>query len=183
VKEVLPASTVTDLNRDGLLRRIPRRLTNDATTCIECVINYIASDIGDNEVVIVITGDQSIIDVELFHLVEDNKIPIFLISYPAIFQLNGINVPQDYLPNPLSYGNEQSCTVGVPWPNGTFYFAIIAEDGAGNRGLVSNIVSLYIHEEVTTITPAADSHQLLLLFIFGMFISRQLGTVRDEKNI
>ena len=35
--------------------------------------------------VIVITGDQSIVDddVELFDLVEDNKIPIFLISYPA----------------------------------------------------------------------------------------------------
>ena len=80
---MLPAST--DLNRDGLYGRIPRRVTNDPTPCIECALNHIAPDSGDNEVVIVITGDQSIVDddVELFDLVEDNKIPIFLISYPA----------------------------------------------------------------------------------------------------
>ena len=47
----------------------------------------------------------------------------------------------------MSYGSVQSCTVSVPWPNEPFYFAIVAEDDAGNRGLVSNIVSVYIHEE------------------------------------
>jgi len=85
VKEVLPSSTVTDLNRDGLYGRIPRRVTNDLTPCIECALNHIASDIGDNEVVIVITGDQSKVDDagEVFDLVEDKKVPIFLISYPA----------------------------------------------------------------------------------------------------
>ena len=61
VREVLPASTVTDQNRDGLYGRIPHRVTNDPTPCVECAINHIASDIGDNEVVIVITGDQSIV--------------------------------------------------------------------------------------------------------------------------
>ena len=64
------------------------------------------------------------------------------------FSSKSIQVPQEYLPKPLPYGSEQSCTVGVPWPNEPFSFAIVAEDGAGNRGQVSNIVSVYIHEEV-----------------------------------
>ena len=52
-----------------------RQNTNDPTPFIECAINHIASDIGDNEVVIVMTGDQSVMDdsVELLDIMEGSQ--------------------------------------------------------------------------------------------------------------
>jgi hypothetical protein len=81
------------------------------------------------------------------------------------FRSKGIQVPQEYLPKPLPYGIVQSCTVGVPWPNEPFYFAIVAEDGTGNKGMVSNIVSVFNHEEAKQID--ADSLLLMEMMNYG----------------
>merc|ERR1719305_1641240 len=54
------------------------------------------------------------------------------------------------VPSPEPAGTEQRCTVGVPWPNEVFYYAIVAFDAAGNRGQVSNIIPVFVNEPVTT---------------------------------
>ena len=38
----------------------------------------------------------------------------------------------------------------MPWTNEVFYYAIVALDERGNRGQISNIVTVYIHEVTTT---------------------------------
>lgn len=38
----------------------------------------------------------------------------------------------------------------MPWTNEVFYYAIVALDERGNRGKISNIVTVYIHEVTTT---------------------------------
>ena len=40
VKEVLPTTTVTEANRDGLFGRIPRRVTEDIRYCDLLFINF-----------------------------------------------------------------------------------------------------------------------------------------------
>ena len=61
-----------------------------------------------------------------------------------------IPVHESLLPIPSDHsGQEQSATVGLPWANEIFYYAIVAVDEAGNRGEVSNIVPVYA-EEITT---------------------------------
>ena len=61
-----------------------------------------------------------------------------------------IPVHASLIPAPEESGAEQRCTVGVPWPNEVFYYAIVAFDEAGNRGKISNTVSVYIKEEPST---------------------------------
>ena len=68
------------------------------------------------------------------------------------FEEVGILVHSSFTPTPLEYGVRQTCTVGVPWPNEVFYYAIIAIDDAGNKSPISNVISVYIHEELTTTT-------------------------------
>ena len=63
-----------------------------------------------------------------------------------------IPVHASLIPAPEESGAEQRCTVGVPWPNEVFYYAIVAFDEAGNRGKISNTVSVYIKEEPSTET-------------------------------
>ena len=55
----------------------------------------------------------------------------------------GILVHSSLVPVPEDYGVEQRSTVGIPWPNEVFYYAIVAYDEEDNRGEVSNIVSVY----------------------------------------
>ena len=55
-----------------------------------------------------------------------------------------------FTPKPLSYGQRQTCTVGVPWPNEVFYYAVVSVDEAGNRSPISNIISVYISEGEAT---------------------------------
>ena len=62
-----------------------------------------------------------------------------------------------FTPKPLSYGQRQTCTVGVPWPNEVFYYAIVSVDEAGNRSPISNIISVYISEGEATEESAASS--------------------------
>ena len=62
----------------------------------------------------------------------------------------GILVHTSLIPVPEIYGTLQRSTVGIPWPNEVFYYAIVAFDEEGNRGLVSNIVSVYAEEKPST---------------------------------
>ena len=62
-----------------------------------------------------------------------------------------IPVHASLIPAPEDSGAEQRCTVGVPWPNEVFYYAIVAFDEAGNRGKISNTVSVYIKEEPSAV--------------------------------
>jgi len=75
----------------------------------------------------------------------------------ANYDSKGILVHSDSLPIPLSYGTNQSCTAGVPWTNQIFYYAIVAFDERNNRGPISNIVTIYIHEATTTPTTTTST--------------------------
>lgn len=66
------------------------------------------------------------------------------------FGEQGILVHSSLVPSPDLQGVEQRCTVGVPWPNEVFYYAIVAFDAAGNRGEVSNSIAIYVNEPITT---------------------------------
>ncbi len=44
----------------------------------------------------------------------------------STFTEKGISVHDSFLPVPLVYGQKQKCTVGVPWPNEVFYYALVA---------------------------------------------------------
>ena len=79
------------------------------------------------------------------------------------FTSKGIPVKEETLPSPVSYGNIQFCIISVPHPNEPFFFAIVAEDSAGNRSPVSNIISIYIHKEEPQTTIDTNFHPLLLL--------------------
>ena len=68
------------------------------------------------------------------------------------FSEMGILVHASFTPTPLDYGQLQTCTVGVPWPNEVFYYALVAFDAAGNRSPISNVISVYIYEAPTTTT-------------------------------
>jgi hypothetical protein len=76
------------------------------------------------------------------------------------FNEQGILVHQSLVPSPEQPGKEQRCTVGVPWPEEIFYYAVVAYDEAGNRGEVSNIISVYVKEPVTTSTEDATTISL-----------------------
>ncbi len=81
----------------------------------------------------------------------------------ASFEETGILVHSSFTPTPLNYGQRQTTTVGVPWPNEVFYYAIVSIDAAGNRSPISNIISVYISEaessatEAKTEAPSSDS--------------------------
>ena len=66
------------------------------------------------------------------------------------FGEQGIMIHTSLVPSPEPAGTEQRCTVGVPWPNEVFYYAIVAFDAAGNRGEVSNIIPVFVKEPMTT---------------------------------
>ena len=70
-----------------------------------------------------------------------------------------ILVDASLVPTPAEYGEQQDCTVGVPWPGQTFYYGIVAFDEAGNRGEISNVVSVRIdkkEEPSVTLLPFVD---------------------------
>ena len=70
-----------------------------------------------------------------------------------------ILVDASLVPTPLAYGQRQECTVGVPWPGQTFFYAIVAVDDAGNRGEISNVVTVRIdkkEEPTVTLLPFTD---------------------------
>ena len=65
----------------------------------------------------------------------------------------GILVHTSLIPVPEEYGVEQRSTVGIPWPNEVFYYAIVAYDEEGNRAEVSNVISVYAEEKPSTPSP------------------------------
>ena len=72
-----------------------------------------------------------------------------------------ISVHSSLIPMPLPAGSQQRCTVGVPWHNQAFFYAVVAIDAAGNRGLISNVVSIYVKESKQTVdAPAFDQVEL-----------------------
>ena len=75
------------------------------------------------------------------------------------FTDTGILVHTSLVPVPEEYGTEQRSTVGIPWPNEVFYYAIVAIDEEGNRGEVSNVVSVYAEETPPTPAPSIGFDQ------------------------
>lgn len=80
----------------------------------------------------------------------------------ATFADKGILVHSDAVPTPAGYGALQTAAAGVPWPNQIFYYAIVAFDERGNRGAVSNLVPVYIHEATTTVPAVVEGAELEL---------------------
>lgn len=74
----------------------------------------------------------------------------------------GILVHTSLIPIPESYNSEQRSTVGIPWPNEVFYYAIVAYDEEGNRGQVSNVISVFAEEKPPTPTPSVGFDQAIL---------------------
>ena len=68
-----------------------------------------------------------------------------------------ISVHSSLIPIPLVAGSQQRCTVGVPWHNQAFFYAVVAIDAAGNKGQISNVVSIYVKESETETTSTLDS--------------------------
>merc|ERR1719468_1105868 len=73
----------------------------------------------------------------------------------------GILVHADNLPVPEARGTRQIGLAGVDCTDELFFYAIVAVDEKGNRGQISNIVSVYIHELTTTTTTTTESASTL----------------------
>ena len=73
------------------------------------------------------------------------------------YQQRSIPVHTSLVPIPLPPGSEQRCTVGVPWHGQDFYYAVLAIDAAGNRGLISNTVTISISAPSSTPIPKVTS--------------------------
>ena len=71
--------------------------------------------------------------------------------------MQGILVHADTLPIPGQFGARQTCNASIPWTNQIFYYAIVAFDEKGNRGPISNMVTVYIHEPTTTTTVSSTT--------------------------
>ena len=85
VKEVLPTTTVTELNRDGLFGRIPRRVLEDEEPCVDCALEKALYQAGHNEVVILISGVETKMNnhAGVLREVREKEIPVYVISYPC----------------------------------------------------------------------------------------------------
>ena len=70
------------------------------------------------------------------------------------FHLKGIPVHESLLPFPAESGTRQTATVSLPWANELFYYGIVAFDESNNRGLVSNLIPVYIIEIATSTSMA-----------------------------
>ena len=68
----------------------------------------------------------------------------------------------------------------MPWTNEIFYYGIVAIDDEGNRGEISNLVAVYIHEETTTSTTTTTKKPSGLLTM--QTASRRLGVVGDDEG-
>lgn len=66
------------------------------------------------------------------------------------FLSSGIPVNENFLPDPLPSGTEQTCRVNLPMANEVFYYALVSVDESGNRSPISNLVSAKAIEVTTT---------------------------------
>ena len=71
----------------------------------------------------------------------------------------------------------------MPWTNEIFYYGIVAIDGEGNRGEISNLVAVYIHEETTTTLPTTTTRRTTRRPVRVQTANRRLGVVGDEDEI
>ena len=72
----------------------------------------------------------------------------------------------------------------MPWTNEIFYYGIVAIDGEGNRGEISNLVAVYIHEETTTTMPTTTTtRRTTRRPVRVRTANRRLGVVGDEDEI
>ena len=62
----------------------------------------------------------------------------------TVYRDQSIPVHTSLIPEPLPVGSKQQSTVGVPWHNQIFFYAIVAIDASGNRGQISNVISTLI---------------------------------------
>ena len=65
------------------------------------------------------------------------------------YREQSIPVHTSLIPEPEEAGTQQRCTVGVPWHNQMFFYAIVAVDASGNRGLISNTVFTLVSSSST----------------------------------
>ena len=87
-------------------------------------------------------------------------------------------------PAPSPVGSLETCRVAVPWTNEVFYYGIVALDDQGNRGQISNLVAVYIHEEVTTTTSTTSTTTTTTvrpLAVVEMVADRRLEVVEEEE--
>ena len=97
------------------------------------------------------------------------------------FSEMSIPVHATLIPEPEENGVEQRCTVGVPWPNELFYYAIVAFDESGNRGKISNTISVFIKEEPATI--ALDEEALYNEVEVGSPLEEPLLLAESNRQI
>ena len=71
----------------------------------------------------------------------------------------------------------------MPWTNEIFYYGIVAIDEEGNRGEISNLVAVYIHEETTTTLPTTSTRRTTRRPVRVQTANRRLGVVGDEDEI
>ena len=71
-----------------------------------------------------------------------------------MFHSKGIPVHESLIPFPAESGTRQQAIVSLPWANELFYYTIEAFDESNNRGLVSNLVPIYIIEIATSTSMA-----------------------------
>lgn len=98
----------------------------------------------------------------------------------------GILVHTDSLPVPGVFGTNQSCNVSLPWTNQIFYYAIVAFDEKGNRGPISNLVTVYIHEPTTTTTVSSttpDSSTLDPYIIIKYLKNKKFNESLDDDEL
>lgn len=95
----------------------------------------------------------------------------------------GILVHTSLIPVPEIYGTEQRSTVGIPWPNEVFYYAIVAFDEEGNRGLVSNIVSVFAEEKPSTSSESFIAENIIPDEHYPIHISQPLTSENKDTLI
>ena len=69
----------------------------------------------------------------------------------------------------------------MPWTNEIFYYGIVAIDDEGNRGEISNLVAVYIHEETTT-TSSTTTTTTRKPPPRLQTANRRLGVVADDED-
>ena len=71
----------------------------------------------------------------------------------------------------------------MPWTNEIFYYGIVAIDDEGNRGEISNLVAVYIHEETTTTSSTTTTTTKKPSRVLTMqTANRRLGIVGDDED-
>lgn len=74
----------------------------------------------------------------------------------ANFSVTAIPVAAELVPAPEPAGTQQTVNITLPWSNEIFYYGLVAVDGAGHRGQVSNLVPVFV-DEVSNSSSSSDN--------------------------